>query len=405
MKTLFAGSALALVLGAGTAFAEETTACLITKTDTNPFFVKMKEGASAKAEELGLTLNTYAGKLDGDVETQVAAVESCIAAGAKGILITPSDSRALTPVVQQARDAGILVIALDTPFEPIDAADATFATDNFLAGELIGQWAAAKMEDPSEAKIALLDLNPSQVSVDYLRDNGFLNGFGIDIKDPTKIGDILSGIYNGVVACLATAMSGGAAKVGIGVNLGNLLVDAADKVDLSGFQSKDTVEEDGGGGGGGGHGGGGGGHGGGGGRGGGHGGGRGWPQARRRHRLARGRRRIRRLGGSGGFGDRAGGGRGGRPRAAEQLVGPVLLLVVRHSAERHAVGGFLESTRCRPNLSSSCRGEKQRRKIVHVLRDSARQPALCQTCARGVLGRSALFAFSPRLRFGRVHAP
>jgi len=69
MKTLFAGSALALVLCAGTAYAEDTSACLITKTDTNPFFVKMKEGASAKADELGIELNTYAGKIDGDVET------------------------------------------------------------------------------------------------------------------------------------------------------------------------------------------------------------------------------------------------------------------------------------------------------------------------------------------------
>ncbi|MEI4487492.1 sugar ABC transporter substrate-binding protein [Frigidibacter sp. MR17.14] len=189
MKTLFAGSALALVLAAGAASAADTTACLITKTDTNPFFVKMKEGASAKAKELGLTLNTYAGKIDGDVETQVAAVESCIAAGAKGILITPSDSRALAPVVGKAREAGVLVIALDTPFEPIDAADATFATDNLLAGELIGKWAAAKMGDTAKAKIALLDLNPSQISVDYLRDNGFLKGFGVDIKDPTKMGD------------------------------------------------------------------------------------------------------------------------------------------------------------------------------------------------------------------------
>ncbi len=187
-KFLMSTAALAFASIAGAASAE-TAACLITKTDTNPFFVKMKEGASAKAAELGIDLNTYAGKLDGDVETQIAAVESCIAAGAKGILITPSDSRALAPVVGQARDAGVLVIALDTPFEPVDAADATFATDNFLAGDLIGQWAAATMGDTSGAKIALLDLNPSQISVDYLRDNGFLKGFGVDIKDPKKMGD------------------------------------------------------------------------------------------------------------------------------------------------------------------------------------------------------------------------
>ncbi|MCC0032329.1 MAG: sugar ABC transporter substrate-binding protein [Brucellaceae bacterium] len=165
-------------------------ACLITKTDTNPFFVKMKEGAQEGAKANGIELQTFAGKIDGDVETQIAAVESCIASGAKGILITPSDSKALAPVVKQARDNGLLVIALDTPFEPADVADATFATDNFKAGELIGQWAAAKLGDKAkDAKIALLDLNPSQISVDYLRDNGFLKGFGIDIKDPTKMGD------------------------------------------------------------------------------------------------------------------------------------------------------------------------------------------------------------------------
>jgi len=194
VKILSHGVAAGLLFTAmaGTAFADShaINACLITKTDTNPFFVKMKEGATAKAEELGIKLDTFAGKLDGDVETQVAAVETCIAGGAKGILITPSDSRALTPVVSQAREAGVLVIALDTPFEPADVADATFATDNFKAGELIGQWAAAQLgNEAANAKIALLDLNASEVSVDYLRDGGFLQGFGIDIKDPTDIGD------------------------------------------------------------------------------------------------------------------------------------------------------------------------------------------------------------------------
>ena len=189
-KTVYLGAtAIALSAFAGAAQAADVGACLITKTDTNPFFVKMKEGATAKAEEMGIQLSTFAGKIDGDVETQIAAVESCIAAGAKGILITPSDSRALAPAVTQARENGLLVIALDTPFEPPETADATFATDNFLAGELIGQWAAAKMGDTSGAKIAMLGLNASEISVDYLRNNGFLQGFGVDIKDPKDIGD------------------------------------------------------------------------------------------------------------------------------------------------------------------------------------------------------------------------
>ena len=111
-------------------------ACLITKTDINPFFVKMKEGAEARANELGVKLSFFAGKVDGDHETQVRAVETCIASGAKGILIAASDTKAIVPVLKNAQDNGLLVIALDTPLEPITAADSTFATDNFKAGEL-----------------------------------------------------------------------------------------------------------------------------------------------------------------------------------------------------------------------------------------------------------------------------
>ena len=193
MKSIVKTSLVALAMSAASvsyAAADDITACLITKTDTNPFFVKMKEGATAKAEELGITLKSYAGKIDGDSESQVAAIETCIADGAKGILITASDTKGIVPAVTQARDAGLLVIALDTPLEPIDSADATFATDNFLAGELIGKWAAASLGDAAkDAKIAMLDLAVSQPSVGVLRDQGFLQGFGIDLGDPNKWGD------------------------------------------------------------------------------------------------------------------------------------------------------------------------------------------------------------------------
>jgi fructose transport system substrate-binding protein len=190
MKKLLAGTALALATSAGGAMAQDISACLITKTETNPFFVKMKEGAEAAAAENGVSLSSFSGKFDTDVEAQVAAIETCIANGAKGILITPAQSAAVVPAVNAARDAGLLVIALDTPLEPIDAADATFATDNFLAGQLIGRWAAGTLGDAAaDAKIAFLDLDPSQPSVGVLRDQGFMDGFGIDLADPNRWGD------------------------------------------------------------------------------------------------------------------------------------------------------------------------------------------------------------------------
>ncbi|KAA9010000.1 sugar ABC transporter substrate-binding protein [Histidinibacterium aquaticum] len=194
-KTVTLGSigAAFLLAGSGTAFAaehEDISACLITKTDTNPFFVKMREGATAASEELGVDLNSYAGQVDGDNETQVAAVETCIANGASGILITASDTAGIAPTIQRARDAGLLVIALDTPLDPPEAADATFATDNYEAGRLIGAWANAQMGDAAEdAVIATLNISLAQPTVGVLRNQGFMEGFGVDLGDPNRWGD------------------------------------------------------------------------------------------------------------------------------------------------------------------------------------------------------------------------
>jgi len=186
-KLLLAASIMAV--SAMPALAEETIG-LITKTETNPFFVKMREGAQAKAQELGVTLITAAGKYDGDNDGQVAAIENMIAAGAKGFAIVPSDSKAIVPTIQKARDAGLIVIVMDTPLDPMDAATATFATDNRKAGKLIGQWAAGTLGDKAkDARIVFLDLATNQPTVDYLRDQGFMEGFGIDVKDPNKYGD------------------------------------------------------------------------------------------------------------------------------------------------------------------------------------------------------------------------
>ena len=184
-KALLGAGALALMSGMASA---QELACLITKNNTNPFFVKMKEGAEAAAKTAGLDFQAYAGEKDGDAAPQITAIENCVAAGAKGILITPSND-SVGPALKDARAAGILVIALDTPLADTEAQDITFATDNFEAGLLIGKWAAATMgEGAATAKIAMLDINKDNISVDVQRDTGFLVGFGIEVPDLTVMG-------------------------------------------------------------------------------------------------------------------------------------------------------------------------------------------------------------------------
>ena len=168
----------ALALAASSAFAAgEPVIGLITKPETNPFFVKMKEGAEAEAKKLGAKLMSASGKKDGDTASQIAAIENMTARGAKTILITSSGD-AILPAVKKAQEKGVQVIALDSPFE---GADALFATDNYKAGELIGQYAKAALGG-KPAKIAMLDLFPGH-PVGAQRHNGFMKGFGLQAND------------------------------------------------------------------------------------------------------------------------------------------------------------------------------------------------------------------------------
>jgi fructose transport system substrate-binding protein len=178
-KTIAAAHALAI---AGLAHAQDQPVVgLITKTETNPFFVKMKEGAAEAAKVKGAKLLTGAGKSDGDNAGQVTAMENMIAAGAKTILITPSDAKAIVPSIKKAREKGVLVIALDSPTDPTEAIDALFATDNYKAGMLVGQYAKAALGD-KPARIATLDLFPGH-PVGAQRHNGFMKGFGLPAPD------------------------------------------------------------------------------------------------------------------------------------------------------------------------------------------------------------------------------
>jgi fructose transport system substrate-binding protein len=181
----------------GAASEDSIGVTLIIKTQGTSYFQKMADGAEAAAEDKGIDLTVAAGKVDGDEDTQIAAIENAVSRGDKGILITPNGP-GVFDAIQSARDAGVYVIALDTVPTPPSLVDTTYATDNYEAGRLVGQWTAAKL-DGADATIALLDLFADKnLSVDIERDQGFLDGMGIDLADPDKNGDEApTGSYTG----------------------------------------------------------------------------------------------------------------------------------------------------------------------------------------------------------------
>src|SRR6478672_9427138 len=102
---------------------------LITKDNNNPFFIAMQKGAKDEGAKQGVAITLAAGAKDGDEDGQVKAIEAAVARGDKGILITPNGP-GVNSAIESARNAGLYVIALDTPPDPPDTVDLTIATDN-----------------------------------------------------------------------------------------------------------------------------------------------------------------------------------------------------------------------------------------------------------------------------------
>lgn len=159
---------------------------IVTKTNTNPYFVKLRETAKAEAKKQGAEISAFAGKYDGDNAGQVQAIENLISQGVKGILITPNSSKGILSAIKKARDAGIIVVALDTATEPASAVNATYATDNKKAGVLQGTW-VRKTLGSTTPKTILLDGTYGS-TVDTFRHDGFLKGMKLDDKSKAIVG-------------------------------------------------------------------------------------------------------------------------------------------------------------------------------------------------------------------------
>lgn len=196
---LFGCAAAAALWGAGAAYAADDAIqiTLITKDPDNHFWTAMMDGAKKAAEENGAEITIAAGRDQSDADSQIQAIEYAIQRGDDAILIA-HNGPAVYGAIKKAREAGLYVLALDTATDPLSLVDATFASDNFEAGELIGQWAAGALNG-EKATIALLDLFGDKiVPIDYQRDQGFLNGMGIDLSDPHRNGDeAATGSYSG----------------------------------------------------------------------------------------------------------------------------------------------------------------------------------------------------------------
>lgn len=113
------------------------TIALALSTLSNPFFVSLRDGAQAKATELGLTLQVADGQ--DDLAKQTSQIEDFITKKVAVIIINPVDSDGIVPAVKKANTAKIPVITVDRAANGGTVASHT-ASDNVAGAKMAGEF-------------------------------------------------------------------------------------------------------------------------------------------------------------------------------------------------------------------------------------------------------------------------
>lgn len=133
------------------AFAQDTLA-MVVSTLNNPFFVTMKEGAEAKAQELGYRLIVLDSQ--NDPSKELANVEDLLVRGVKAILINPTDSDAVANAIRLANNSNIPLMTLDRGASHGKVVS-HIASDNVAGGKLAAEFIAQHLG--ADAKVIQLE--------------------------------------------------------------------------------------------------------------------------------------------------------------------------------------------------------------------------------------------------------
>ena len=147
----------------------------------NPFFIALAEGAEKEAKTINPNVKILTASADYDLNRQSIEFDNFIAYGVDLILVNAADARAIGPAVKRAQKAGIVVVAVDTSANKVNA---TVQTDNIKAGEIACQYIADKIDHKGNVIIQ----NGPQVASVIDRVNGCEKAFGQypDIKILSK---------------------------------------------------------------------------------------------------------------------------------------------------------------------------------------------------------------------------
>ena len=175
LATLISSALLSATVSVS-AQAQDTMA-IVLSTLNNPFFVTMKDGAEAKAEELGYKLIVLDSQ--NDPSKELSNIEDLTIRGVKAILINPTDSDAVSNAIRIANRSDIPVLTLDRGASRGDVVS-HIASDNVIGGEMAGHYIMEKVGE--KAKVIQLE-GIAGTSAARERGEGFMNAVnGSDLE-------------------------------------------------------------------------------------------------------------------------------------------------------------------------------------------------------------------------------
>ncbi|HCW54208.1 MAG TPA: ribose ABC transporter substrate-binding protein RbsB [Clostridium sp.] len=154
---LIAITSLTLLAGCGSTSANEKKIGIVLSTLNNPFFVKMKDGASEEADKLGYKLVVLDSQNDPAKER--SNVEDLVQMGVSAVLLNPTDSDAVIGAIEVANENDVPVITLDRQSNGGEVVS-HIASDNVKGGEMAAEYALELFGKDSQINVVELQGTP-----------------------------------------------------------------------------------------------------------------------------------------------------------------------------------------------------------------------------------------------------
>jgi ribose transport system substrate-binding protein len=147
---------------------------VIPKGTTHTFWKAIHAGAVKASSELGVEVIWKGPAREDDRDAQIAEVENFVSRGVSGIVLAPTDEKALRVPVSDAMRAGIPVVIIDSGLASEDYVSFV-ATDNYKGGRLAGDRMVERLA--GEGRVVLLRYMEGSAST-MERERGFLDVMG-----------------------------------------------------------------------------------------------------------------------------------------------------------------------------------------------------------------------------------